>query len=124
VSRRRVGAGVAPEEAVAEAIRRRPALTGEQAEMVRRLLTDGDGVAVMRGRAGAGKTYALDPAREAWERAGYRVVGAAVAGRAAAELEAGSGIPSGTVASLLRALDDPHLLGPRAVMVIDEAAMV
>jgi conjugative relaxase-like TrwC/TraI family protein len=124
LARRRVGAATAPEEVVAEAIRRRPALTGEQAEMVRRLLTDGDGVAVVRGRAGAGKTYALDPTREAWEDAGHRVVGAALSARAAAELEAGSGIPSGTVAGLLLALGDPGLLDGRTVVVIDEAAMV
>ena len=35
--------------------------------MVRGLTGGGDGLQVVLGRAGSGKTYALEPAREAWE---------------------------------------------------------
>ena len=66
----------------------------EQAEMVRRLVLDGDGVAVVVGQAGTGKTFALAAAREAWEaqrlprgRRGARAAGGAI------ELEDGAGIP-------------------------------
>ena len=76
------------------ALRRRPTIADEQAEMVRRLVLDGDGVAVVIGQAGTGKTFALAAAREAWEGSGYRVVGAALARRAAIELEDGAGIES------------------------------
>ena len=65
------------------AIARRPSLSGEQAEMVRRLTTDGDAVTVVVGQAGAGKTFALGVAREAWEVSGRRVYGAALARRSA-----------------------------------------
>ncbi len=54
-------------QAVERAIAARPTLSGEQEEMVRRLARDGDGVAVVVGAAGAGKTFALAAAREAWE---------------------------------------------------------
>jgi Ti-type conjugative transfer relaxase TraA len=117
--------GVVESEVVAEAIARRPALTDEQRAMVERLTKDGDGVALVLGRAGAGKTYALDPARAAWEAAGYRVLGAALAARAAAELEAGAGIPSMTVARLLQELGTRRLrLDRRTVVVVDEAGML
>ena len=125
ISRQGSEAGVVDAEVVAEAIARRPALSDEQGTMVRRLTREGDGLALVLGRAGAGKTYALDPARAAWEAAGYRVVGAALAARAAAELEAGAGIPSMTVARLLQELGTRRLLlDRRTVVVVDEAGML
>ncbi len=76
---------------------------------------------------GAGKTYALGAARAAWQAAGHQVIGAALAARAAAELESGSGIPSTTVDRLLADLDRPGTLSPLGrgtIVVVDEAAMV
>ena len=51
------------------------------------------------------------------------MVGCSWTARAAAELQAGSGIPSSTVASLLLDLDGPESdpLGPGSVLVVDEA---
>jgi ATP-dependent exoDNAse (exonuclease V) alpha subunit len=111
---------------VDRALNRRPTISPEQAEMVRRLVLDGDGVAVVIGQAGTGKTYALAAAREAWEGSGFRVVGASLARRAAIELEDGAGIESTSIAGLL---DDfrrrPMTALPRrSVLVVDEAGMV
>ena len=94
--------------------------------MVRRLVLDGDGVAVVIGQAGTGKTFALAAAREAWEGSGYRVIGAALARRAAIELEDGAGIESQSVAALLEDLRARpwRALPRRSVLVIDEAGMV
>ena len=78
--------------------------------MVRGLTDSGDGLQVVLGRAGSGKTYALEPAREAWEAEGYEVIGAALSARAAQELQAGSGIPSRTLARLLIDARDPAAL--------------
>lgn len=121
-ARRGVGRG----NAVERALRRRPTIAGEQAEMVRRLVLDGDGVAVVIGQAGTGKTFALAAAREAWEGSGYRVVGAALARRAAIELEDGSGIESESIAALLEELRKrpSRVLPRRSVLVVDEAGMV
>ena len=118
--------GVGRESAVDRAIRRRPTIAGEQAAMVRRLVLDRDGVAVVVGQAGTGKTYALAAAREAWEGSGYRVIGAALARRAAIELEDGAGIESRSVAALLEGLRSRpwRVLPRRSVLVIDEAGMV
>lgn len=52
---------------------------------------------VLIGDAGSGKTTLLATARDAFEQAGYRVVGAAIAGKAADELTSKAGIQSTTV---------------------------
>jgi conjugative relaxase-like TrwC/TraI family protein len=62
-------------------------------------------IAVLSGMAGTGKTAVLDAARRAWETSGFRVIGAAVAGKAARGLETDSGIESFTVAQLLYEMD-------------------
>jgi Ti-type conjugative transfer relaxase TraA len=104
----------------------RPELSSEQAAMVRRLCGDGAPVAVVVGKAGTGKTFALDVARQAWQRDEHRVIGAALARRAADELEQGAGIESSTIAGLLLDLrrDPTALLDDRTILVIDEAGMV
>lgn len=118
--------GVADPGIVDAALTRRPTLYPDQQAMVQRLTRSGQGVEVVVGKAGSGKTFALDAAREVWERSGYRVLGCCIAARAAEELQAGSGIPSHTVRGLLQDLDHPILggLAPDSVLVIDEAAMV
>jgi hypothetical protein len=94
--------------------------------MVRRLTTSGAGVEVVVGKAGTGKTYALDAARHAWQQAGVEVSGVALAARAALELQETAGIRSTTLASLLHRLDtgDGGVLPSGSVLVVDEAGMV
>jgi Ti-type conjugative transfer relaxase TraA len=83
------------------------------------------GLTLVVGYAGAGKSAMLGVAHEAWEAAGYTVRGAALSGIAAENLEGGSGIASRTIASLEHAwAKDYDRLGPRDVLVIDEAGMV
>jgi ATP-dependent exoDNAse (exonuclease V) alpha subunit len=95
--------------------------------MVRRLTSSGAGVDVVVGKAGTGKTYALDAARDAWQASGTRVTGVALAARAALELEESAGIRSTTLARLLGQLDDHRdgsPLQPGSVLVVDEAGMI
>jgi len=67
------------------------------------------------------------PARAAWQAGGHPVIGAALAARAAAELQSGAGIPSTTIDRLLIDLERPGPLSgldPGSVVVIDESGMV
>jgi conjugative relaxase-like TrwC/TraI family protein len=124
--RRRAGCAVAHVFGINEALAARPTLAPEQVRLVTALTTSGNGVDVVAAAAGTGKTFSLDAARDVWQRCGYKVVGAALAARAAAELESGSGIRSTTVARLLADLDRPESAGltQSTVLVVDEAAMV
>jgi len=121
-------AGTVANDRVEAVLSARPELSTEQARMVRRLLTGGEGVQVLVGPAGTGKTFALDAARAGWEAEGYRVIGAALARRAARELEDGAGIPSTSLAALLAELREGGERGllaeGRTVLVVDEAGMV
>jgi hypothetical protein len=113
-----------PQPLVRQVVDTRPSLSGEQRHMVRTLVSSGAPTQVVVGRAGAGKTFALDAARVAWESAGHRVIGTALAARAAAELQSGAGIPSTTLDRLLADLERPGPLSglaPRTTIVVDEA---
>lgn len=126
MSRQNAGVGRASGGAVARAITERPYLSDEQATMVRTVAGGGEGVVIVVGRPGSGKTTALGACREAWEASGLRVVGCALAAETARVLESESGIASSTVTQLLADIADPLNGGLAAgtVIVVDEASMV
>ncbi|RWI34081.1 Ti-type conjugative transfer relaxase TraA [Mesorhizobium sp.] len=99
-------------------------LSAEQTTAIEHVTRPG-AIAAVVGRAGAGKTTMMKAAREAWELAGYRVVGAALAGKAAEGLEKEAGIKSRTLASWeLRWKEGRDALDASTVFVLDEAGMV
>ncbi|NHT75621.1 Ti-type conjugative transfer relaxase TraA [Rhizobiaceae bacterium CRRU44] len=99
-------------------------LSAEQQAAIEHV-TGPERIAVVVGYAGAGKSTMLTAAREAWQRQGYQVQGAALSGKAAEGLEESSGIASRTLASWeMRWQNDRQLPGRRDVFVIDEAGMV
>ena len=97
-----------------------PTLTDEQRAMVEAVTTDGVGVSVVVGVAGAGKTFALCAAHHAWARHGFETIGCALAARAAKGLETETGIASKTIARLLTELDHgQRTLTASTVLVVD-----
>lgn len=103
---------------------RTPGLSDEQRSAVRHV-TGPEQIAAVIGFAGAGKSTMLAAARTAWEAQGYRVHGAALAGKAAEGLEESSGIISRTLASWEHSWQAGRAeLGRGDILVIDEAGMV
>lgn len=99
-------------------------LSDEQAAALHHM-SGKDGVSLVEGMAGTGKSTMMKAASEAWQEAGYQVRGAALAGKAADGLQQGAGIKSQTVHSLLMALDNGRdKLTPKTILCIDEAGML
>ena len=112
------------DKALAAAEARGLSLSGEQRAAFDNA-TSGKNLSIVIGYAGTGKSAMLGVAREAWEGAGFEVRGAALSGIAAENLEAGSAIPSRTIASLEHQWAKGNdLLTSRDVLVIDEAGMI
>jgi len=111
-------------KARATILARHERLSDEQRAAIDHVTTEAR-IAAIVGRAGAGKTTTMKAAREVWEAAGYRVVGAALAGKAAEGLEAEAGIRSETLAAWeLRWSKRRDLLDAKTVFVLDEAGMI
>ena len=116
--------GVAGDLISAQAIRSHPTLKPDQREMVRRLLAEREGIVVVIGEAGTGKSFATVAAAEGWAQAGYELYVAAPTWRAANVLR-GEGLEATTVAGLLRELDRGEVvLSSRSILLVDEAGMV
>jgi hypothetical protein len=119
------GCAVVRLELVRQVLDRHTSAGEDQAAMVRDLTQGGAGVAVVVGRAGSGKTWALGLAREAFELDGYQVLGAAPTGIATVGLAEEGFTDARTVDRLLLDLGRGRLeLDHRSVLVVDEAAMV
>jgi conjugative relaxase-like TrwC/TraI family protein len=140
-ARRGEQTGVCAAEAVRQALAEHPTIGADQAGMVRDLCLSGDGVRVVVGKAGTGKTYALGVVRHAFTLDGYRVIGAAPTGIATTSLEAEGFEEVATVDRLLLELDhaagrranharrggrgeQAPVLDARSILVVDEATMV
>jgi Ti-type conjugative transfer relaxase TraA len=99
-------------------------LSVEQVKVVHEITESGD-LKMVRGSAGSGKSTILQAAKIAWQSEGYRVIGAALSGKASAGLEAGSGIKAGTIHKMLFDIQNgKQNIDSKTVLVIDEAGMV
>jgi Ti-type conjugative transfer relaxase TraA len=108
----------------AAAFNRHSYLSAEQQEAVR-FVTSERSIEALTGFAGAGKSATIAAARDAWQAEGYRVLGGALSGIAAENLQRESGIESRTLASWEKAWQEGReRLNQRDVLVIDEAGMV
>ncbi len=109
---------------VQRALDRVPHLSDEQRSAVV-AATACDDLALIVGRAGAGKTTAAATIADAYREAGYQVVGGALAGKAADTLQQEAGIHSRTLHSWEYSWGrGESRLHAGSVLVVDEAGMV
>lgn len=96
-----------------------------QHQLVRTMVSDPREVTLALAPDGAGKTSAMGTLVDVYEDLGYTVIGLAPSAAAAAVLGEATGMPTETLAKLDHTLTtgrDPGV-GPRTVIVIDEAGM-
>lgn len=99
-------------------------LSDEQKQALHHILGD-KRLSCVVGLAGSGKSTMLATAKDAWERQGIKVHGAALAGKAADELAKSSGIEGRTLASLEASWKNGYEpIKPGEVLVVDEAGMI
>lgn len=113
-------------ETVEHAIRSKPGLSDEQAEAVRHACLDQHRAVIVEGAAGAGKSYAMEVVKEAYEAAGYELTGLALSWSAASVLSESAKIENtraveGFVRDLAKGV---VVLTNKSVVVIDEAGLV
>jgi conjugative relaxase-like TrwC/TraI family protein len=119
------GCAMVRPEVVRQVLDRHATAGEDQKAMVQDLTQGGAGVAMVVGRAGSGKTWALGVAREAFELDGYQVLGTAPTGIATVGLAEEGFSEARTVDRLLLDLQGGRTeLDGRTVLVVDEAAMV
>lgn len=92
--------------------------------MVQQIVHGPGGIQVVLAPAGAGKTFALDAAREAWQAADIPVLGCALSARAACELRDQTAMDATTIARLRMGLREGARLAEGSVLIVDEAGMV
>jgi conjugative relaxase-like TrwC/TraI family protein len=116
---------VVSHDAVRAALQAHPTAGEDQQAMVRDVCQSRAGVAVVVGKAGTGKTFALGAARHAWQLDGYRPLATAPTGIATVSLEAEGFEEVATCDRLLVDLDrGREQLDARTVLVVDEAGML
>ena len=100
-------------------------LDKEQREAITQIARSANGVDIVIGEAGTGKTFTFDALRQAYSAQGYKVIGTSLSAKAARELSIKAGISSVTLHRLKKQIDDGWIrLDDTTVIIVDEAAMV
>ena len=101
------------------------ALSTEQHQAFQHMTADDSNLKIVQGRAGVGKSYVLNPVREAYEAAGYRMIGLAPTNKVASDLADTGFQEAMTCHSLLFRIKNQRMqLDKNSVLVVDEAGML
>jgi hypothetical protein len=122
--RRHRGVAVVPSKALTGVLAAHPTLTDEQVALVWELTSSGHGIENVEAGAGAGKTFALRVAVDAFVAAGHPVLGTSTSNLATRTLEQEAGVRALNTTRLLADLEGGEGLAPGTVLLVDEAGMV
>jgi conjugative relaxase-like TrwC/TraI family protein len=114
---------VAPDQDARDRMLADSGLNSEQQEVVR-AATSGARLTLVQGGAGTGKSTTLKTVATVWQHAGYQVVGAAVAWRAASILAADLGIESRAIDAWSKSVAMGNRpFGPKTCLIVEEAGL-
>lgn len=100
-------------------------LSEEQVKALRFVTTSENGLSIIEGRAGVGKSHVLQAIRDAYQDQGYRVVGLAPTGAVATDMAKDEFKEAYTVHKMLFMYkNDRFSLNQNTVLIVDEAAML
>ena len=121
-----VPSNVLASDTVEHAIRGKPGLSDEQSEAVRHACRDPSRAVIVEGAAGAGKSYAMEAVKAAYEAAGYELTGLALSWSAASVLAESAKIGNTrAIEGFVRDLGKGVVaLTSKSVVMIDEAGLV
>ncbi|MFW7382343.1 MAG: MobF family relaxase, partial [Oligoflexus sp.] len=112
------------EASLAKVLSDRKTLSLEQTAVLRHLAGDRSAASMVRGYAGAGKSFTMGAVADAYRLDGYRVIGLAPSNKAKIGLSDSIKADAHTLDSFSLRLENRHTrLGPKDVLIIDEAAM-
>ncbi|HWA89795.1 MAG TPA: AAA family ATPase [Rhizomicrobium sp.] len=112
------------EDARASALWAFASLTSEQSAAVRHA-TGPEGLSLIDGQAGTGKSFTLSAIREVYEASGYRVIGLAPTNAVAQDMQRDGFRHASTIHAELFALNNGRARwNSRTIAVLDEAAMI
>ncbi|MFW7382415.1 MAG: AAA family ATPase, partial [Oligoflexus sp.] len=112
------------EASLAKVLSDRKTLSLEQTAVLKHLASDRSAVSMVRGYAGAGKSFTMGAVADAYRLDGYRVIGLSPSNKAKIGLSDSIKADAHTLDSFAMRLENKHTrLGPKDVLIIDEAAM-
>ena len=112
------------EKAFAAGLAKCPTMTDEQRKAFERA-TGAEGLTIIDGKAGTGKSYTIDAIKAAYEADGYKVIGLAPTRRIVEKMETEGFTDARTLHKIILQLNNGRgRLNEKTVLIIDEAAMV
>lgn len=100
-------------------------LSEEQDRALRYVISGTQGLSLVQGRAGTGKSYTMNAVREAYESSGYKVIGMAPTNAVAKDMQKDGFDSASTVHKFLFGVRNNKIQFPRnSVVIVDEAAML
>ncbi len=113
------------QESVVQTVSQEKTLYSEQDKTLRHVTSNTQGIAIVQGRAGTGKSYTMNAIRETYERSGVKIIGLAPTHLVAGDMVKEGFQSASTVHKFLFDINNGRTSVPKgSVLMVDEAAML